>query len=109
MLFGFCIGCHVCHVLTSPEIKEGEDEYPHQIDEVPVQAHDLDVLVMALPAREKAAPLDVEVASPDLSRDHDQEDHADRHVGAVEAGDHEEARTELLRAPGIAPGADAFH
>ncbi len=31
-----------------PEIEEREDEYPDQIDEVPVQARDLDDLVGAL-------------------------------------------------------------
>src|SRR5206468_6933302 len=82
---------HVCHAPTSPKIKEGKDEHPNEIDEVPVQAHDFDDLVMALPAREKAAPFDVEVASPDFSRNREQENHTDRHMGAVEAGDHEEA------------------
>src|SRR5882672_8185751 len=96
----------VCHAPTSPEIKKGKDEYPDKIDEVPVQAGDFDDLVMPLPAREKAAPFDVEVSPPDLSRDGDQENYADRHVGAVEAGDHEEARTKLRRAPGVAPGPD---
>src|SRR5882672_10941587 len=86
---------------TSPKIKEGKDEHPHQIDEVPVQAHDFDDLVIPFPAREKAPPFDVEVPPPHLSRDGDQEDHADRHVRAVEAGDHEKARTKLSRAPRV--------
>src|SRR6516162_10005425 len=38
----------VCHVPASPQIKEGKDEHPHQIDEVPVQAGDFDDLVMPL-------------------------------------------------------------
>src|SRR6476660_2967843 len=79
----------VCHAPTSPKIKEGEDEHPHKIDEVPVQAGDFDDLVVPLPAREKATPFDIEVSTPDLSGDDDQENHADRHVGAVEAGNHE--------------------
>jgi len=54
--------CYVCHAPTSPKIEKGEDEHPHQIDEVPVQAGDLDDLVVALPAREKATSLDVEVS-----------------------------------------------
>ena len=58
---------------------------------MPVEAHDFDDLVMSLSAREEAAPFDVEVSPPDLSRDGDQENHAERHVGAVEAGDHEKA------------------
>src|SRR5260370_797243 len=81
----------VCHAATSPEIKKRKDEHPHEIDEVPVQAGDFDDLVMPFPAREKAAPFDVDVSPPNLSRNGDQEDHADRHVGAVEAGDHEKA------------------
>src|SRR6478735_8439264 len=93
---------------TSPEIEQREDEDPDEIDEVPVQAGDLDDLVAALPAREEPAALLVEIAAPDLARDDQQEDHADRDMGAVEAGDHEETRSELLGAPGIAPGTDPF-
>src|ERR1700732_1986009 len=83
-----------CHGGTSPEIKKCKDEHPHKIDEVPVQAGDFDNLVMPFPAREKTAPFDIEVSPPNLSRDGDQEDHADRHVGAVETGDHETALIE---------------
>src|SRR6516162_7081450 len=97
----------VCHVPASPQIKESKDEHPHKIDKVPVQAGDFDDLVIPLAAREEAAPFDIEVSPQHLSRDRDQENHADRHVGAVEAGNQEEACTELLRAPGIAPGPDA--
>src|SRR6185295_1922062 len=100
---------YVCHAMTSPEIKKGKDEHPHEIDEVPVQAGDFDDLVVSFPAREEAAPFDVEVSPPDLPRDGDQEDHADRDVSAVEAGDHEETCTKLRRAPRIAPGPDTHH
>src|SRR5262249_22604983 len=104
---------NVCHCLshapTSPQIKESEDEDPHEIDEVPVQAHDFDDLVVASSAREKAASLYVKIAAPDLSRDDDQEDHTDGHVRTVEARDHEEARAELRRAPRIFPGPHALH
>src|SRR6266705_3874749 len=99
----------VGHAATSPEIKKRKDEHPHKIDEVPVQAGDFDDLVIPLPAREKTVPSDIEVSPPNLSRDGDQENHADRHVGAVEASDHEKARTKLRRAPRVAPGADALH
>src|SRR6516225_8000170 len=99
----------VCHVPASPQIKEGKDEHPHEVDEVPVQTGDLDDLVMPLAAREEAAPFDIEVSPQHLSRDRDQENHADRHMGAVEAGDQEEARTKLRRAPGVAPRPDALH
>src|SRR5229473_8715950 len=81
----------VCHAPTSPKVKKGKNEHPHKIDEVPVQAHDFDDLVIPPPAREKAASFDIEVSPPNLSRDGDQENHAYRHVGAVEARDHEKA------------------
>src|SRR5258708_33312897 len=92
----------VCHAPTSPKIKKGKDEYPHKIDEVPVQAGDFDDLVIPPPAREKAASFDVEVSPPSLARDGDQENHADRHVGAVEACDHGKSRAKLRRAPRVA-------
>src|SRR5258708_3156317 len=91
MLLPFQMYRYVCHATTSPEIKKRKDEHPHKIDEVPVQAGDFDDLVMPFPAREKAAPFDIEVSPQNLSRNGDQENHADRHVGAMEAGDHEEA------------------
>src|SRR6267154_4403903 len=109
MLLAFYLYHCVCHAPTSPKIKKGKDEHPHKIDEVPVQAGDFDDLVMSFPAREKTAPFDIEVSPPNLSRNGDQENHADRHVGAVEAGDHEKARTKLRRAPRVAPGPDALH
>src|SRR6516162_9960904 len=105
----FHMYCCVCHAPTSPEIEKCKDEHPHEIDEVPVQAGDLDDLVIALPTREKAAPLDIEISSKNLSCDCEQENHADGHVCAVEAGDHEKACAKLRRAPRIAPGPDAFH
>ena len=76
---------------------------------MPVQASDLDDLVAALPAGEKAAAFTVEVAAPDLARDNQQEDHADGYVGAVEPSDHEKARAELWCAPRITPRPHAFH
>src|SRR6202521_5240771 len=81
----------VCHTATSPKIKKGKDEHPHKIDEVPVQAGDFDDLVCRLLLEKKDSPFDIEVPPPNLSRDDDQENHADRHVGAVEASDHEKA------------------
>src|ERR1700720_3403201 len=91
MLLPFQMYRCVCHAATSPEIKKGKDEHPHKIDEVPVQAGDFDDLVMSFAAREKTAPFDVEISPPNPSRAGDQENHADRHVGAVEACDHEKA------------------
>src|SRR3972149_5515014 len=40
----------VCHGFPLPKIENCEDEYPHQIDEVPIQTHDFDHLVVPLPA-----------------------------------------------------------
>src|SRR6266699_6762638 len=91
MLLSFQLYRDVCNAATSPEIEKGKDEHPHKIDEVPVQAGDFDDLVMPFPAREKTAPFDIEVSPQTLSRDGDQEDNADRHVGAMEASDHEKA------------------
>src|SRR5258708_21074785 len=90
-LLPFYVHRCVCHAPTSPKIKKGKDEHPHKIDEVPVQAGDFDDLVVPLPAREKTAPFHIEVSPPNLSRDGYQENHSDRHLGAVEASDHEKA------------------
>ena len=46
-----------CYLL--PKIKERKDEYPHQIDEVPIQTHDFDDLVVPLPAGHKTWPLTI--------------------------------------------------
>src|SRR6266702_45909 len=91
-----------------PKIEEREDENPDEIDEVPIEARNLDDLIASLPACEKAPPRVVEIAAHDLSRHEDQEDHTDRHMSSVAAGDHKEAGTELGRAPGIAPGPHAL-
>ena len=50
-----CVYRCFSHVCLSPQIKECEDEHPDQIDEMPVETHDLDAFVVALAAREKAA------------------------------------------------------
>src|SRR5262249_59095402 len=87
---------------------KGKDEYPHQIDEVPVQAHDFDDLIVSLPAGEKASHFAVEVSTQHFSRNDDQEDHSDRHMGAVEARDHEKAGAKLIRAPRVDPRPHPF-
>src|SRR5918998_1537872 len=89
-----------------PEIEQREDEHPDQVDEVPVEANDLAPLVAPLRGGKEAPPLPVEVPAPDLARDDEQEDHADRHVRAVEARDHEEGRAELGGAPRVLPRPD---
>src|SRR3546814_1984548 len=94
----------VRHVPPSPEIEHCEDEHPHQIDEVPIQAHDFDGLVIALPAGEEAPPLAIVVSPPNLPGNDDQEDPADRDMRAVETRDHEESGAELRRAERIDPG-----
>src|SRR5262249_61820426 len=83
-----CCPC-ACAMVSLPEIENGEDEYPDQIDEVPVQAHGFDDLVVAFPAGHEPRSLAIEVAAHDLDRHDDEEDDADRHVSAVKAGDHE--------------------
>src|SRR6059058_3093660 len=80
--------CSTCCSFPLPEIEEREDEDPDQFHEVPVQAHDLDDLVIALAAGEKARTLPVEVAAQHLDRHDDEENHADGHVRAVKARDH---------------------
>src|SRR5882762_11860662 len=96
---------YVCSHFPSPKIENCEDEYPHQIDEVPIQAHDLDDLVFSLPAGHKARSLVIQIAPYDLYGHDDQENHADRNVRAVETRDHEEGRAKLRRPQGVAPGA----
>src|SRR4051812_42635244 len=89
----------VFHAFTLPEIEECKDENPHEIDEVPVQARDLHCLVTAFA---------VVISAPDAARNDAEENAARRHVQAVKAGDHEECRSELRRAPQIAPRAHAL-
>src|SRR4030095_2390346 len=96
-------------MVTSPKIEKGKDEHPHQIDEVPVQAHDFDDLIVPLPAGEKASRFAVEVSTQHFSRNDDQEDHSERHMGAVEARNHEKAGAKLVRAPRVAPRPHPFH
>src|SRR5262245_44529963 len=72
-------------MVTSPKIEKGKDEHPHQIDEVPVQTHDFDDLVVPLPAGEKASRFAVEVSTQHFPRHDDQEDHSDLHMGAWKA------------------------
>src|SRR6266853_3919010 len=91
-------------MISLPKIKDREDEDPDQIDEVPIQTQGFDDLVVALSAGQKARSHGVQIAPQDLDRGDDQENHADRHVRAVESGDHEEARAELGRTHWIAPG-----
>src|ERR1700730_12024634 len=91
-----------------PKIKKCKDEHPDKIDEVPVETHGFDDLVASLSAGEKASPSAFEIPPPNFSRNDEQENHADRHVSAVEARDQEKARAKLGRAPGVAPRPDPF-
>jgi hypothetical protein len=75
---------------------------------VPIQTHDFDGLVFPLPAGEKAWLIVVEISPQNLSSNDNQEKHADRHVRAMEARDHEEGRAKLSRAHRVAPGTDSF-
>src|SRR3546814_10456945 len=93
MLLTLCVR----HVFPSPEIEDRKDEHPHQIDEVPIQAHDFDGLVVPLPAGEKAAPLVIVVSPPNFPGNEDREDHTDRDMRAVETRDHEEGDRKSTR------------
>src|SRR2546421_7149474 len=95
---------YVCGHVPSPQIENCKDEYPYQIDEVPVQAHDFDDLVFTLPPGHEARPLVIQISPNDLRRHDQKKNHADRHVRTVEARDHEKSRAELGRTQGVAPG-----
>src|SRR5688572_14704974 len=71
---------------SSPEIEKSKDEDPHEVDEMPVKAGDLDRRIVARP---------VIVAAQHFRCDDQQDDDADRHMQSVKAGDHEEACAEL--------------
>src|SRR6266581_7137641 len=102
------LSLYVCGHFPSPKIEDCEDEYPNQIDEVPVQAHDLDDLVLTLPAGHEARPLVIQISPNNLCRHDEKENHAHRHVSAVETRDHEKNRAELGRPQGVAPGTYSF-
>src|SRR5438105_7671611 len=88
LAFGTCVSGDCFHVCL-PKIKESENEYPHQVDEVPVQAGDLHRLI---------APLTVIESAPNPQSYDSQVDNARRYVQAVEPGDHKETRSKLCRA-----------
>src|SRR5579863_8002682 len=72
----------------SDQVDEREDRDPDDIDEVPIQGHDVDVqgVLGAEPALE-------------IDRQHrEQPDDAGRHVRAVEAGQRKEGRSKQVRA-----------
>src|SRR5437763_16287686 len=98
MLFGTLVSGDCVHVCL-PKIKECENEYPHQVDEMPVQAGDLHRLIAALAVIKSA---------PHPQSYHSQVDNARRYVQAVEPGDHEETRSELRRAQRVSPGTNSF-
>jgi hypothetical protein len=76
-------------VLTSPQIEKSKDEYPDQIDEMPVETGDFDDLVMAFSAGEKPTFFGVEISPPDLAGNDNKEDDANRDVGSMESCNHE--------------------
>src|SRR5216683_4419545 len=69
------------------QIDEGENHDPHDVDEVPVEADDLDGL--------RAVGADIAPHRADVERQ--QHDDAHRYVGAVKAGEGVEARAEQVR------------
>ena len=66
----------------APHVDRGEEEQPHHVDEVPVPGGELEAEMLL---RREMAEIDPEEADGE-------EDRADDHVGAVEAGRHEEGR-----------------
>src|SRR5678815_910893 len=76
--------------LLRDEVDDGEDRHPDDVDEVPVQARDLDLGVVA---RVEPAPLEL----PPEARE---PDHAAADVGAVEPGEGEEGRAEEIGGQG---------
>src|SRR5215212_7695737 len=90
-------------MLSSPEIEQREDENPDEVDEVPVEARDLDDLVIPSSTREETTLADVEVAAPYLAGNDEEKYHADRDMGAVEPCDNKEAGAKLRSAPGVRP------
>src|SRR5581483_8982857 len=78
--------------LGGDEVDDREDHDPHDVDEVPVEAGDLDHLGLLL--RQLAPQRQV----PQRQQHHD----AERDVHAVEPGEHEEARAEEVGLDGEA-------
>src|SRR5215475_1359982 len=76
--------------LLRDEVDDGEDGDPDDVDEVPVEAGDLDLGVVAR----------VEPAALELPPEGHEPDHAAADVGAVEAGEGEEGRPEEIGAEG---------
>src|ERR1700746_261748 len=77
------------------EVDHGDDEHPDQVDEVPVQGPDFDVVGL--------------VTAPFVAESHDRKgDHATDHVSQVQAGDCEEGRPKQGRPPGVLKETDAF-
>jgi len=75
---------------------------------MPVQAHNFNDLVSAPAAGEKARLHVIEMTLPHLSGHDEQKNHADGHVGAVKACNHEKTRAKLGCAHRVAPGSYAF-
>src|SRR6266850_1653111 len=95
LAFGTYVSGGSFHVSLLPKIKECEDEYPHQIDEMPIQARNLHGLI---------APLAVIKSSPYPKSYHSQVNHACRYVQAVETGEHEGIAEEEDPHHRLAPG-----
>jgi glutamate-1-semialdehyde 2,1-aminomutase len=72
---------------SADEIEQREEEDPHQIDEVPVEAGDLD----------RREPLRAELAVAGLPGDHRHDPDADDHVRGVQPGHREVERVVKLR------------
>src|SRR3954454_1206404 len=81
-----CVSVSLTLASFRQQVDDGEDHDPDDVDEVPVQPGDLHPLGVAL----RDATLHRE--TPQRDQPHD----PDEHVGAVDAGEDEEARTEQV-------------
>src|SRR5947208_15210215 len=83
MLFGTLVTGDCVHV-SLPKIKECENEYPHRVDEMPIQTGDLQRLI---------APLTVIKSAPNTQSYDSKVDNTSRYVLDVEPGDHITSRS----------------
>src|SRR5690606_35305429 len=81
----------------SDQIEKGENEYPNQVDKVPVKPGRFDRFIRALA---------VVMAAQDAQQHDGQVDQADRHMQTVEAGQHKEGGAELRCACRVAVGTE---
>src|SRR5579864_5397602 len=77
------------------QVDHGDDEHPYQVDEVPVQGPDFEVVGLV-------------TAAFVAERNDAQGDHASDYVSQMKAGNCEERRAKQGRPPGVLKQTDAF-